>query len=175
MAWNKHKRNSRADVKNAARIISEHSRFIRSVISSQISDKAAVDDIFQNFFLSLVARPVPENVKDVRGYLYRAVCNDIVDNHREILRYKTQMKKYRKKIYFSINNHAPENALINEEQLNKMFELIKGQLTSCQFQAIDLHFRGKYSIEQIAEKMGVKVSTVSRYIWTGIKRARQSL
>lgn len=167
-------RNCRNNVNNAARIVSEYSDFIHMVICSQVHNKSCIEDIYQNFFLSLVAKPVPQNIKNIKSYLYRAICNDIVDNQREMERYKNQIKKYQEKSNFSINNDVPENALIKDEQMSKMFDLIKGRLTRSQSQAIALHYRTNYSIREVAEKMGVKASSVSRYICTGIRRMRQS-
>ncbi|MBN1806571.1 MAG: sigma-70 family RNA polymerase sigma factor [Sedimentisphaerales bacterium] len=158
----------------AAEVIAEHSDFIYKVISSQVKNKSRVDDIFQDFFLSLVAKPVPDNVKNIKCYLYKAICHDIVDTQRQVERYKNQIKNYREKYDFSINNSDPENALIKDEQLNNMFDLIKGQLTSSQSQAITLRYETDHTIQQVAEKMGVKKTSVSRYICTGLRKMRQS-
>ena len=167
-------RNYRNSVGNAGDIVSQYSDFIYMVICSQVNNKSRVDDIFQDFFLSLVNKPVPRNVKNIKSYLYRAICNDIVDRQREVERYRDQIKKYKERCNFSINNDEPEYALIRDEQMNKMFDLIKGRLTSSQSQAIALRYRTNYSIQEVAEKMGVKATSVSRYICTGIRRMRKS-
>lgn len=158
----------------AAGVIDEYSDFIYMVICTQVKNKSRVDDIFQDFFLSLVAKPIPDNVKNIKSYLYKAICNDIVDTQRQVERYKTQVKKYRERCNFSINNSEPENALIKDEQLNKMFNLIKGQLTSSQSQAIALRYGKNHTVQEIAEEMGVKSTSVSRYICTGLRKMRQS-
>jgi RNA polymerase sigma factor (sigma-70 family) len=159
----------------AAEVIDEHSDFIYMVICSQVKNKSRVDDIFQDFFLSLVAKPIPDNVKNIKSYLYKAVCNDIVDKQRQVERYKSQIKKYRERCNFSINNHEPENALIKDEQLNKMFDLIKGRLTTSQSQAIALRYGTNHTIQEVADEMGVKRTSVSRYICTGLRKMRQSI
>ena len=159
----------------AAEVINEHTDFIYMVICSQVKNKSHVDDIYQDFFLSLVSKPIPDNVKNIKSYLYKAICNDIVDTQRQVERYKTQIKKYRERGNFSINNSEPENAIIKDEQLNKMFNLIKGQLTSSQSQAIALRYGTNHTIQEIADEMGVKSTSVSRYICTGLRKMRQSL
>jgi RNA polymerase sigma factor (sigma-70 family) len=165
----------RKNVGVATEIVSEYSDFIYMVIYSQVKNKSRVDDIFQDFFISLVFKPIPHNVKNIKSYLYKAISNDIVDIQRQMERYKEQIKKYRENCDFSINNTLPENALNKEEQMNKMFDLIKGRLTSSQSQAIALRYGTNHTIEEVAEEMGVKRTSVSRYISTGLKRMRQSL
>jgi len=163
------------NVSLAAQVIDKYKDFIYMVICTQVKNKSRVDDIFQDFFLSLVAKPIPVNVKNIKSYLYKAICNDIVDKQRQVERYKIQVKKYRERSNFSINNSEPENALIKDEQLNKMFDLIKGQLTSSQSQAIALRYGKNHTVQEIAEQMGVKSTSVSRYICTGLRKMRQSL
>ena len=166
--------NCRNNVGTAAEVVAEYSDFIYMVICSQVNNKARADDIFQDFFLSLVSKPIPGNVKNIKSYLYRAISNDIVDTQRHVERYREQIKKYRERCNFSINNHRPENALIIEEQMNKMFNLLKGRLTSSQSQAIALRYGTNHTIKEVAKKMGVKSTSVSRYISTGLRRMRKS-
>ena len=162
------------NVGTATEIFAEHKDFIHMVIYSQVKNKSRADDIFQEFFLSLVSKPIPQNVKNIKSYLYRAICNDIVDTQRQVERYHAQIQKYQERYNFSINNTEPENALIRDEQMNKMFGLIRGRLTSSQSQAIALRFGTNRTIREVAEKMGVKCTSVSRYISTGLRRMRQS-
>lgn len=162
------------NVGTAAEVFAEYKDFIHMVIYSQVKNKSRADDIFQDFFLSLVSKPIPRDVKNIKSYLYRAICNDIVDTQRQVERYNAQIHKYQERCNFSINNTEPENALIRNEQKNKMFDLIKGRLTSSQSQAIALRFGTNHTIKEVAEKMGVKCTSVSRYICTGLRRMRQS-
>ncbi|MBC8472706.1 MAG: sigma-70 family RNA polymerase sigma factor [Planctomycetes bacterium] len=162
------------NVGTATEVFAEYRDFIHMVIYSQVKNKSHADDIFQNFFLSLVSKPIPRNVKNIKSYLYRAICNDIVDTQRQVERYNAQIHKYQERCNFSINKTEPENALIKDEQMNKMFGLIKGRLTSSQSQAIALRYGTNHTIEEVAEKMGVKCKSVSRYICTGLRRMRQS-
>jgi RNA polymerase sigma factor (sigma-70 family) len=157
----------------ATAVFAEYEDFIHMVIYSQVKNKSHADDVFQDFFISLVSNPIPRNVKNIKSYLYRAICNDIVDNQRQVERYNVQIKKYQERLNFSINNTRPENALIKDEQLNKMIDMIKGRLTHSQSQAIALRYGTNRTVQEIAEKMGVKCTSVSRYICTGLRRMRQ--
>ncbi len=166
--------NCQKNVGTAAEIVAEYSDFIYMIICSQVKNKSRVDDIFQDLFLSLVATPIPHDVRNIKSYLYRAISNDIVDTQRQAERYKEQIKKYKEIRNFSINKYRPENALIKDEQMNKMFDLLKGRLTSSQSQAIALRYGANHTIQEVAEEMGVKTTSVSRYISTGLRRIRKS-
>ena len=159
----------------AAEIFTEYGDFIRMIIFSQVKNETQTNDLFQNFFLSLVYKPIPQNVKNIKGYLYRAITNDIIDATRRVERYSHHMHKYAENFNHSINKRTLENAFINVEETNKMFELLKGRLTSSQFQAIALRYKNHYSIKEVAEKMDVKSKSVSRYISIGLRKIRQSL
>ena len=165
----------RHNVGHAAEVFAEYGDFIHMVIFSQVKNKARVDDIFQDFFLSLVRKPVPQDVKNIKGYLYRAITNDIIDATRRVNKYLYHIHKYHEYPNHSINKRTPENAFIDVEETNKMFGLIKGRLTNSQYQAMALRYRTDHSIKEVAEKMGVKSTSVSRYLSIGLKKIRQSL
>lgn len=163
------------DVGQAAVIFAEYGGFIRAVIHSQVKNEAQADDMFQDFFLSLVCKPVPQNVKNIKGYLYRAITNDIIDSARRVEKYRNYMHKYRKRLDSPINKRTPEDAFIFVEETNKMFELIKGRLRNNEFQAITLRYKNQYSIKNVAVRMGVKCKSVREYTSRGLKKIRQSL
>jgi RNA polymerase sigma factor (sigma-70 family) len=163
------------NVARAAEIFSKYGDFIRTVIYYHVENDAQVDDLFQDFFLSLVSKPIPANIQNVKGYLYKAITNDIVDAVRRIEKYKTRIDKYAECFNYSINNNRPENALIETEQTNKMFRLIEGRLRHSEAQAITLRYRNSYNIKEVAKKMHVNNRTISRYISTGLSKVRQFL
>ena len=164
-----------SNVARAAEVFSEYGDFIRAVIRYKVKNDAQADDLFQDFFLSLVSKPVPAGVQNVRGYLYRAIINDIVDATRRVEKYKTRMNKYAECLNYSVNNNRPENALIKVEQTNEMFRLIEGWLRHSEAQAITLRYRNSYNIKEVAKKMHVNNRTISRYISAGLSKVRQFL
>lgn len=164
-----------SNVDRAAEIFSEYGDFIRAIIRYQVSNDAHADDLFQDFFLSLVSKPVPAGIQNVKSYLYRAIINDIVDAARRVESYKTQISKYAECLNYSINKNRPENALVKIEQINKMFRLIEGRLQRGEAQAITLRYKNNYNIKEVAKKMHVNKRTVSRYISVGLSKVRQLL
>jgi RNA polymerase sigma factor (sigma-70 family) len=163
------------NVDRAAEIFSQYGDFIRTVIYYHVKNDAQADDLFQDFFLSLVSKPIPANIQNVKGYLYKAITNDIVDAARRVEKYKTRMDKYAECLNYSINKNTPENALVKIEQTDKMFKLIEGQLRHSEAQAITLRYRNSYNIKEVAKKMHVNNRTISRYLSAGLSKVRQFL
>lgn len=157
-----------------AKIFAEYGTFIRTVILSKIEPHSQinVDDLYQDLFLSLVSRPIPPNVTNMKNYLYRVVVNNIYNSIRRLENYKKIKKKYSAHLNFSINKSTPRNVYNIEEQFNILFQGIEEHLSFCEIKAIKLRYKEGYSIEEIAKKMSVKKESVSRYVCIGLKKIR---
>ena len=154
-------------------IFSQHGDFIRGVLQYRIGDENLVDDLFQDFFLSLVAKPIPEDVRNIKNYLYRAIVNDSYDAVRRVEQYQERIQRYSKRIKNTINKDRPENALIDKEETERMFRTIELLLPSSESEAVTLRFKNKNSIGEVAKQMDVNKRSVSRYISVGLKKLRQ--
>jgi RNA polymerase sigma factor (sigma-70 family) len=165
----------RDSVDTAHNVFAEYGNFIQAVIRSRVKNKAEADDTFQNFFLSLVHKPVPEGVRDIRGYLYKAIINDIVDAARRVERYQALVHRYSEQLNFSANTISPENALTIREETDKVLGLISERLRKSEFQAITLRYSNCTDINEVAEKMGVNSGTVRRYVSVGLAKVRKFL
>jgi len=165
----------RNNVDIAARVFAEHGSFILAVILSKVKDKAQADDIFQGFFLSLVCRPVPKYVRDVRSYLYRAIANDAFDHIRRMERYEALVGRCSQQYDYCINKPSAEDALITEEEICEVLGVIERQLNGFESKAIVLRYGSCLSIREVAERMNIKSRSVSRYICVGIKKIRRYL
>ena len=163
------------NVDAAAKIFTEYGDFILMVIRYNVKNETQADDLFQDFFLSLVASPLPAGVQNVKGYLYRAITNKIIDAIHRVESYQNHMYKYAKHLNRSINKKTPENAFIEAEETKKMFELIEMRLRSSHAQAITLRYKNNYEIKEVARKMNVRNASVRKYIYVGLSKIRQSL
>ena len=161
------------NVERAAQIFSEYGDFILAVIHYQTSNHAHADDLFQDFFLSLISRPVPSEVQNVKGYLYRAITHDIIDAARRVDKYRNLMHKYAENLDYSVNKNTPENALIKVEEINRTFKRIEGCLPCSEAQAITFRYRDNCAIKDISDKMHVNKRSASKYISTGLRKIRQ--
>lgn len=162
-----------SNVARATEIFALHGDFIRATIRYRIGDEALVDDLYQDFFLSLIARPIPPDVQNIKNYLYRALINDSFDAVRRVGQYQDRIRRYSKRVENPVNKDCPENALIETEETEKMFRMIELLLPSSESRAVILKFENDSSIGEVAKQMAVNKRSVSRYISVGLKKLRQ--
>jgi len=163
------------DVQHATAIFLEHFDFIRAVIRYKIKDEGLAEDLFHNFFLSLVSRPVPAEVQDIKGYIYKAIINDVTDHIRHLGRYQSLTHRCANYKKLTVNNRVPEDALMEKEQTDRMIELIRKRVTKNEFKAITSRYSEGLSIKEVADRMSINNRSVSRYISTGIRKVKQFL
>jgi len=162
-------------VKTAAYVFTEHGDFIHAVIRSRVKDCSEADDLFQDFFLSLVAKPPPLGVKNIKSYLFRAITNDMVDATRRVEKYRARIHRYAEHLRYITGNGDPEKTLARAEEMNRTFELIEGRLQPSETRAITLRYRDDFSVQEVAATMGVDSRSVSKYLYKGLKKIRQLL
>jgi RNA polymerase sigma factor (sigma-70 family) len=160
-------------VEHAGRVFEEHEDFIRTVIRFHIKGRTEADDIFQQSFLSLVARPIPENVIDVKGYLYQAITNDVIDAARQAKNYEARIKRYASRSKYSTPEiDTPDTIAIHNEQRQKTLKIIENTLRKCELRAVKLKYKKGYTSEEAAEQMGIKRQSVNRYINSAVRKLR---
>jgi len=157
----------------AAKVLIQYGDFIRAIINYKIPDKAQVDDLFQDFFLSLMSNPVPLDIDNVKSYLYKAVVNDVADALRRTERYRSRVARYVEHVEYDTTEPSPEDVLIGTEQTNEMFRLLERQLPRSEARALTLRYKESYDISEIAGEMDVDKRTVSRYISGGLSKMRR--
>ena len=166
-----HANNYASRVNIAAKVFGQYGDFIHAVIRCKVRNEAQADDLFQDFFLSIVSNP-PASLQNIKGYIYRAITNDIVDAVRRMERYEGHVSKYSEHLNYSINKNSLEEVLIEREELDRLFALIRERLPGSESEAIALRYRDSNSIKEVAKKMGVEKRTVSSYISVGLKKIR---
>jgi len=161
----------------ATAAFTQYGDVIRAAIRFQAGDKLDHEDLYQEFYLSLVRRPLPEDVRDVRSYLYRAVLNYVTSVLRQQRNDSQRLRKYVEETEISINNEPAGDAFIVEEdeQRNVVVARLAGQLQERLAQAFVLKYRDDCSILEIAVRMGVNRRTVSRYLSESVHKLRRRL
>ena len=159
-------------VRRAHSVFEEHGSKIRAIIQFNLSDKSKVDDIFQDVFLAIVDKPIPSDVQNPIGYLYRAITNDIIDMARRTKNYRARIQRYAERRKYSIINNDPENIVIQAEEKEKMIELIERQLPPREAEAVIKRYGNDISIDDAARKMHVNKRSFSRYLCLGLKKIR---
>jgi len=162
-------------VQMAAGIFREYGGFIRAIIRYQVHNKLDEEDLFQEFFLALVHKPVPADVREIKGYLYRAVVSHVVDSVRARGNYHRAVKKYVKENENFINNCPPRNAFIEDEERDATIAHYARHLPEREAQVFVLKYRDNCSNGEIAAKLGVDARTVSRYLSTSLGKVRRML
>ena len=163
------------NVGQATVIFARYGDFIRAVIRCQVKNETKADDLFQDFFLSLVANPLPADVRNIKSLLYRAITNDIINAAQRVENYQNKMLKYAKRFNNPIYKKTPEQVVIDAEDTNRMFELIEMRLRRSEAQAITFRYRNNYNIKEVAMKMNVNSSSVRKYIYIGFSKIRKLL
>lgn len=162
-------------VERASKIIAEHGDMIRAIIRSQIYDKSKADDLFQDFFVSLAERPIPEYIEDIASYLRRAVMRDIIDAGRRVGHERACLGRYALRRRTFTFREDPSNNLMRTELIEMLCRLARNQLRKRESQAIVYRFLCNHDTALAAKLMGVNKRTVSRYVSIGIKRLRQHI
>ncbi len=130
--------NMRYNVEAASSIFAEYGSFIHTVIRCQVKNEAQADGIFQDFFLSIVCKPIPGGVNNIKSYLYRAITNDIIEATRRVEKYRVYRLKYADILNRSINKKIPENASVDvvekkDHSIRKVAEKTKKKLVSTSY------------------------------------------
>ena len=156
-------------------IFEQHGIFIRKVIRYHTKRNDLTEDIYQCLFLSLMTNPVPPDVKNLKGFLYRTIANDVKDAINKIRRYKNLVQRYSETHRNGQYRKKPEDCLIRAEETEKMFRFLTRYLTATEARVITLRYKDSYDTSEVAQKMKVSPRTVSRYLSVGLRKIRKSM
>ena len=154
-------------------IVAEYGGYIRAIIRFQAKNEFLEEDLFQEFFLLLVAKPMPATVYNIKSYLYRAVTHFVVECSRREARYDRCLRKYADEFRFPVHNRGSGSALLRGEEAETVLRRLAGHLRRREAEAFRLRYRHNFSVAEIAREMGVDRRTVSHYLSAGLKRLRR--
>jgi len=159
------------NVNRVAKLFTEYGDFIRSIIRYNIKNKDLTEDIYQDLFIYFVFRPIPADVRSTKGFLYKVITDKIKDSFRRIDSYQRRLKTYSERIENTVER-SPDKKFVDMEEYEKMFTLIERRLPANEARAMIFKFRDNLEMTTIAEQMGIKSRSVSRYISVGVKKLR---
>ncbi len=156
----------------AAEVFGKYGDEILAVIRFNIDDPSRANDIFQDFFVSLVRRPIPPDIQDVRGYLYKAVTNDVIDSSRQTRNRHNNDQKYAYMRKHGISQEDPQDILIHAEETNRMLRLIKNHLPKRESTVFIKRFSDGLNTTDTAKNLRLTKRTVSQYLSIALKKIR---
>lgn len=156
----------------AAEVFGQYGDEILAVIRFNVDDPSKANDIFQDFFVSLVRKPIPSHVKNVRGYIYKAVTNDVIDFSRRTRNRQNNAEMYAYTCKPHIPQENPQDILIHEEETERMLRLIENHLPKRESTVFIKRYSDGLSTTDTAEKLCLTKRTVSRYLSIAIKKIR---
>ncbi len=160
-------------VRQAEDIFETYGDEIRAMISLNVKEQSMADDVFQDLFLSVVHKPIPPHIDRIGAYLYRIITNDVIDETRKTNGYHDFVRGYGRHNKHQKTQEAPDDDVIEVEDVRKMLQLIERQLPSREAEAvIRRHVYGD-NIRDGAKEMNVDSRSFSRYLSRGKRRIRQ--
>ncbi len=160
-------------VNRATEVFQKYGAEIRCFVELHAHDEAEADDLFQEFFLSLVSTRLPRKVASMRRYLYRAIANDLVSRVRSRQRYQKRLRVYAEARKHQSHQDDPGKETIRTEQTRRVFEMIERHLPPREAEAVACRFHKDWSNREVADHMGVDRRSATRYLCAGLKRLRE--
>jgi RNA polymerase sigma factor (sigma-70 family) len=166
------KKNIPKSVKLASEIFEQYGDEIRAIIHYNVKDQTKADDIFQNFFVSIVHKPIPPDIQNVKAYLYRAVTNDVIDDSRQKKCHQDHINKYVECYKNFIVTEDPQSIAVKIEDTKRMFQLIESRLPKREAQVVLQRYGYGFSTTDAAKKTHTEKRSVSRYLSSALKKMR---
>jgi RNA polymerase sigma factor (sigma-70 family) len=160
-------------VQLARKLFTEQGEYIRAIVRYVASHDEYAEDLVHDLFLFFVAKPIPDDIINIRGYLYKVILDKARDWRRAHVRYQTKIRHYQQEKTKRLTDLYQEGDL--NENVQKILALIDKHLSKTEVMAIVLRYQNQYEIDEVARKMNIKPRSVSRYISVGLKKIRKVL
>jgi RNA polymerase sigma factor (sigma-70 family) len=162
---------SQERVRLATEVFHKYHREIRAMIQAVVPNPGEADDLFQNLFLSLVAKPLPTDIRSVKRYLYRAIVNDVISqDRREESRFR-HIRVYALRQKWLRMETDPRDPLIAAEQTRRMLQTLD-RLRPTEAQAVIREFALDHDRSKASCEMGIKRRSFTKYLSRGIRKLR---
>lgn len=161
------------NVQAATEVFLKYNHEIRAIIKYNVHDESLAEDVYQEFFLSLVSCPLPEGIGNMKRFLYRAITNDILTMVRRSKRRREQLQTYIQHHKEGISQNDPALRVIGEEDRDKALGIIEKHLHPSEFRAVRGRMRFGSDNEKAARNLGIKKRSYIRYLSVGLKKIRQ--
>jgi len=165
-------KNESSDRSVVKELFEDHGAFLRVIIGLHISNEFDADDFFQELFLFLTLKPLPKNIRSIRGFLNKMVSDRVKDFYRRKGRYSRRISKYAEICRNYSKSYSPESSVISNEEQTKVFDFIRRNLPPKEAQAVMLRYKDNFNNNEIAERMQINSRSASRYVSVGMSKIR---
>jgi len=154
----------------------EELRWLRPIVAARLGEPQAVDEVLQEIALQTVRRPATWAAISSRpGWLYRVAI-------RQCLLYRRRHGRHRRLMHDYAERRAGSDApsrdplawLLADERLAQVRRAI-GRLPARDAEFLLLKYSHDFSYAQIAERLGITVSTVEARLHRARQRLRKEL
>ncbi|MGO2371942.1 MAG: RNA polymerase sigma factor [Pseudoalteromonas prydzensis] len=158
----KNKKSLQLHAENLTGSIEGYRREVNRFLTRRVGCADTAADIFQSVAENLLRRDPDPPIKDVRAFLYRAVKNAAFNLQRSE-RTRAELNVLLAPIMEEWDERSPENIIESTENVQKVEQIIQSLpvLTRQIFIMYRLHGINQ---KDIAEQMGVSLSTVEKHV-----------
>ncbi|MFT6958034.1 MAG: RNA polymerase sigma-70 factor (family 1) [Halieaceae bacterium] len=145
-------------------------------LSSKVRDSDEAQDLAQDAFYKVMSVENAEKLEHVRAYLFQTASNLALNRIRK----RKHQEAYKRSVESNLNPEregmiaSPERAAAATEQLQQVERVLNGLPRKCR-RAFLLHRTRHLSYQQIAEEMGISVSTVEKYMIRALGQCRKKV
>ena len=163
-----------------AHLVTEHRLALEKYLARKLDSPEDASEIAQEAFLRLHRMEQPHQLDIARAFLFQVATNLAVDQlRRRSLHFRfVRMEKVHnvdgEPLDINANAASPEQILDAREKLTKLYAAVD-ELPFKVRQAFLLHRKNGMPYSEIAQEMGVSVSSVEKYILQALKHCRTSL
>jgi len=149
-------------------------------LARKLDNPADAAEVAQEAFLRIYRLQHPEQLDNVRAFLFQVASNLAIDQLRRRSLHFRFLKIERQELgEGEFSEHyagaaSPEHILSAQEQLQRIYKAVDTLPEKCR-QAFLLHRNSGMSYNDIARELGVSVSSVEKYILQALKHCRAEL
>lgn len=159
-------------------LISSHRSSLERFLTRKLNNPDDAADVAQDAFLRLYRLDHPEQLDNARAFLFQVASNMAIDQ----LRRQTLHNRYLRSEQGTVDSESgavgtevsPEHIISAQETLAHIYQAVDSMPLKCR-QAFLLHRTRGLSYSDIAQEMGVSVSSVEKYILQALKHCRAEL
>lgn len=162
-----------ARVQAAAEIFDKYGNQIRAMILFHVKDQSRADDLFQDFFVSIVNNPIPAHIEDVETYIYSALTHDTIDVRRRTHNYLDGIQKYAESRKYDVTEDDPQSNIMSVEATEQMLRLLENRLSKREAAVLWHRCGNGLNTADTAKETNMDKRSVTRYLSVARKKFRK--